>query len=80
MGPSGPATSLRGNICWVCDRVVGGEGRGEGESGRWGSRVEGESGEVLELDEGDGEGWGGGRYRGGLSAGSNSSEQGILNS
>ena len=40
----------------VADR----EGRGEGESGRWGSRVEGESGEVSEsvgeLDEGEGEG------------------------
>ena len=43
---------------------VGG-GRGEGESGRWGSRVEGDSGEVSrpvgELDEGEGEGW---RYGG----------------
>ena len=37
---------------------------GEGESGRWGSGVEGESGEVSrpvgELDEGEGEGWQGG--------------------
>ena len=76
MGPSGPATSLRGNICWVLDHVAGGEGRGEGESGRWGSGVEGESGEVLgsvgELDEGEGEGWWGGRQGGGSYAGSNS--------
>ena len=60
VGPSGPATSLRGNMCWVRDRVVGGEGREEGESGRWGSRAEGESGEVSgpvgELGEGEGEG------------------------
>ena len=58
VGPSGPATSLRGNMCWVRDHVAGGEGRGEGESGRWGSGVEGESGEVLGsvgvLDEGEG--------------------------
>ena len=44
--------------------VAVGEGRGKGESGRWGSGVEGESGEVLgsvgELDEGEGEGWWGG--------------------
>ena len=45
MGPSGPASSLRGS-CWVHDRVAGGEGSGEGESGRLGSRVEGASGEV----------------------------------
>ena len=56
---------LRGNICWVRDHVAGGEGRGEGESGRWGSGIEGESGEILgsvgKLDEGEGEGWQGGR-------------------
>ena len=61
VGPSGPATSLRGNMCWVPDPVAGGEGSGDGESGRWGSGVEGESGEVSrpvgELDEGEGEGW-----------------------
>ena len=54
--PSGPATSLRGNMC-----VAGGTGRGEGELGRSGSGVEGESGEVSEsvgeLNEGEGEGW-----------------------
>ena len=33
VGPSGPTTFLRGNICWVLDPVAGGEGRGEGESG-----------------------------------------------
>ena len=38
---------LSGETCWVRDRVAGGEGRGEGELGRWGSGVEGESGEVL---------------------------------
>ena len=42
----------------------GGERSGEGESGRWGSGVYGESGDVLgsagELDEGEGEGWWGG--------------------
>ena len=41
--------------------MAGGKGSGEGESGRWGSGVEGESGEVSgpvgELDEGEGEGW-----------------------
>ena len=46
-GPLALLTSLRGNICQVHEGVVGGEGRGEGESGRWGSGVEGESGEVL---------------------------------
>ena len=55
---------LRGNMCWIHDHVSGGEGSGEGESGRWGSGVEGESGEVSvpvgELDEGEGEGWWGG--------------------
>ena len=65
MGSSGPDTSLRGNIHWVRDPAARGEGRGEGESGRWSSRVEGESGEVLgsvgELDEGEGESWRGGR-------------------
>ena len=65
MGPSGPASSLRGNMCWVLDCVAGGEGRREGESGRWVSGAEGESGEVSvsvgELDEGEGEGrWSGG--------------------
>ena len=49
VGPSGPATSLRGNMYCVGDRVAG---------------VEGESREVLgpggELDEGEGEGWQGG--------------------
>ena len=46
----------------MCGR---GEGREEGESGRWGSRVEGESREVSEsvgeLHEGGREGWQGGR-------------------
>ena len=60
VGPPGPATSLRGS-CWVHDRVAVGEGSGEGESGRWGSGVDGASGEVSgpvgELDEGEGEGW-----------------------
>ena len=65
MRPSGPATSLRGNMCWVRDCVVvEGRGQGKGKLGRWGSGAEGESGEVLdsggELDEGDGEGWQGG--------------------
>ena len=46
VGPSGPATSLRGS-CWVHDRVAVGEGRGEGESGRWSSGVEGESERFL---------------------------------
>ena len=55
----------QGNMCWVCDQlytncVAVGEGRGEGELGRWGSGVEGESGEISgpvgELDEGEGEG------------------------
>ena len=49
MGPSGPATSLRGS-CWVHDRVAVGEGSGEGESGEV-------SGPVGELDEGEGESW-----------------------
>ena len=44
--------------------VAVGEGRRKGESGRWESGVEGESGEVFgsvgELDEGEGEGWWGG--------------------
>ena len=52
---------LSGETCWVQDHVGGGERRGEVESGRWGSGVEGESGEVSgpvgELDEGEGEGW-----------------------
>ena len=56
---------LSGEMCWVCDHVAGREGSGEGESGRWDSKVEGESGEVSgpvgELDEGEGEGW---RYGG----------------
>ena len=54
---------LSGETCWVQDRVGGGERRGEVESGRWGSGVEGESeasGSVGELDEGEGEGWWGG--------------------
>ena len=46
VGPSGPATSLRGNMCWVHDCVAGGEGSGEEDSGRWGSGVKEESGEV----------------------------------
>ena len=37
---------LSGETCWVCDRVAEGEGRGEGELGRWGSGVEAESGEI----------------------------------
>ena len=49
-------------MCWVHDRVAGGEGRGEGKSGRWGSGAEGESGEISvpvgELGEGEGEGCG----------------------
>lgn len=53
-----------GYVTVTRDRVAGGEGSGEGESGRWGSRVEGESGEVSvpvgELDEGEGEGRRGG--------------------
>ena len=32
-GPSGPATSLRGNMCWVGDRVAGARGRGRGSRG-----------------------------------------------
>ena len=60
MGLSGPATSLRGNVLGSA-HVADGEGRGEGKSGRWGSGVEGESGEVsesgVELNAGDGEGW-----------------------
>ena len=36
---------LSGEMCWVHDCTAGEEGRREGESGRWGSRVEGESGE-----------------------------------
>ena len=55
---------LSGEACWVRDHVAGEEGSGEGESGRWSSRVKGESGEVSgpvgELDEGEGEGWRGG--------------------
>ena len=55
---------LSGETCWVHDCMAGEEGGGEGESGRWGSGVEGESGEVSrpvgELDEGEGEGWQGG--------------------
>ena len=54
----------QGNVCWARERVAGREGSGEGESGRWGSGVEGESGEVSwpvgGLDEGEGEGWRGG--------------------
>ena len=46
MGPSDPATSLRGNMCWVDDCVAG----VAGESGEV-------SGSVGELDEGEGEGW-----------------------
>ena len=66
-----------GGALWSCHlsqgkrvgyRTVWEEEREEGtpkmESGRWGSRVEGESGEVSglvgELDEGEGEGWQGG--------------------
>ena len=61
MGPSGPATSLRGNMCWVRDRVAGGEGRGRGSqgdgvAGRGGVRKV--SGPVGELDEGEREGHG----------------------
>ena len=54
---------LRGNMCWVCDRVAGGEGSGEDSRGD-GVAAEGESGEVSalvgELDEGEGEGRRGG--------------------
>ena len=61
VGPSGPAMSLRENMCWVHDCVGKRGGMGQGDSGRWGSRVEGESGKVLgsvgELDEREGEGW-----------------------
>ena len=49
MGPSGPATSLRGNMYWVGDRVAGVEGESREVSGPGG-----------ELDEGEGEGWQGG--------------------
>ena len=47
VGPSGPAVlpPLSGETCWVHDR--GGEvGGGGAASGRWGSRVEADSGEV----------------------------------
>ena len=54
VGPSGPVTSLRGNICQVHEGVVGGERRGEGESAEI-------LGSVGELDEGEGEGWQTGR-------------------
>ena len=37
---------LSGEMCWVCDHVAGGEGSGEEDSGRWGSGVKEESGEV----------------------------------
>ena len=50
-----------GNMCWGRDRR--GYRMGEGELGRWGGGVEGESevvGSVGELDEGEGEGWWGG--------------------
>ena len=30
VGPSGPATSLRGHKCWVCDCVAGGREAGRG--------------------------------------------------
>ena len=36
---------LSGETCWVHDCMAGEEGGGEGESGRWGSGVKGESGE-----------------------------------
>ena len=48
-------------MCWGRDRR--GYRMGEGELGRWGGGVEGESevlGSVGELDEGEGEGWRGG--------------------
>ena len=49
---------LSGEACWVRDHVAGEEGSGEGESGRWGSGVEGGSEEVSEsVGELDGEGW-----------------------
>ena len=48
-GPSGPATSLRGNMCWVCDPVAGG-----------GGAFKEVSVSVGELDEGEGEGQRGG--------------------
>ena len=55
---------LSGEPCRVHDRVAGGGRKGWGESGRWGSGAEGESGEVSgpvgELDEGEGEGQRGG--------------------
>ena len=47
--PSGPATSLRGNMCWVDDCVAGVEGESREVSGPGG-----------ELDEGEGKGWWGG--------------------
>ena len=54
VGPSGPATSLRGNVLGTDhDRVAGGEGSGERESGEV-------SGPAGELDEGEREGWWGG--------------------
>ena len=64
---------LSGETCWVCDRVAEGEGRGEGELGRWGSGVEAESGEISgpvgELGRRGLAGWRAGR---GSSTGSNS--------
>ena len=44
MGPSGPATSLKGNMCWVRDPVVvgGGGRRGGAKAGE--SRGDGVAG------------------------------------
>ena len=40
VGPSGPATPLRGNMCWECDHVAG-VGRKEGGEGSQGDGVAG---------------------------------------
>ena len=62
-GPSGPATSLRGNMCWVHDCVAGVGWRigGVGEMGSQGQGgVRRGLGPVGVLDEEEGEGWLGG--------------------
>lgn len=48
MWPSSSATSIKGNVCWVRDHVVGSKGRGEGGLGECG---EGASEEAPELGE-----------------------------